>query len=231
MLLGTLPHSGRVRGVLSERMDHAHLDQSDRRGDAPARRDGSHMADRSSGDGDHPRHPRRPGDLRPGRQALRSGSRAVPSASGQPQGGGRVLGAVRLWTLVADDVSDKTPEDAQRSLDRVLRRRPAKSRERRRADGSRTTVAELGDLEPLLGLPAPFRRRSRSNAIVADNAVVAYRGNSYSAPPGLSKTILSVRQRIGSQTIEVVAPSGAVLVTHRVAPDGSGALVRITRSP
>jgi hypothetical protein len=31
---------------------------------------------------------------------------------------------------------------------------------------------------------------------------------------------------LSSPTIDVVAPSGAILVTHRLAPSGSGALVR-----
>ena len=45
-------------------------------------------------------------------------------------------------------------------------------------------------------------------------------------PPGLAGTTLVVRHRLSSPTIDVVAPSGAMLVTHRLAPAGSGALVR-----
>ena len=45
-------------------------------------------------------------------------------------------------------------------------------------------------------------------------------------PPGLAGTTLLVRHRLSSPTIDVVAPSGAILVTHRLAPAGSGALVR-----
>jgi hypothetical protein len=63
---------------------------------------------------------------------------------------------------------------------------------------------------------------------VADNASVAYQGNRYSVPPGLSGTTLLVRHRLGSPTADVLAPSGAILVTHRLAPAGSGALVRST---
>ena len=39
VLLGTLPHSGKVRGVLAEKMDQAHLDRSDGRGAASPRWD------------------------------------------------------------------------------------------------------------------------------------------------------------------------------------------------
>ena len=41
--------------------------------------------------------------LRPGRQALRGGRRTVPAPAGQPQGLRRVLGALRLGPVVADD--------------------------------------------------------------------------------------------------------------------------------
>ena len=61
---------------------------------------------------------------------------------------------------------------------------------------------------------------------MADNATVAFAGNRYSVPPGLSGTTLLVRHRLSSPTIDVVAPSGTILVTHRLAPSGSGALVR-----
>ena len=40
VLLGTLPHSGKVRGVLAEKMDQAHLDRGHRRGAAAPGRDG-----------------------------------------------------------------------------------------------------------------------------------------------------------------------------------------------
>ena len=127
----------------------------------------------------------------------------------------------RWWRTM----SATTPEEAQRSLDEFCLT-IGESRERRRSDGTRTTVAELADQELLLGLPVPYPATVCVERVVGDNAAVAYRGNSYSVPPGLSKTTLSVSQRIGSQTIEVSAPSGALLVKHRVAPDGSGTLVR-----
>ena len=74
--------------------------------------------------------------------------------------------------------------------------------------------------------PAPFPATTEVSRIVADNASVAFCGNRYSVPPGLAGTTLLVRHRLSSPTIDVVAPSGAVLVTHRLAPAGSGALVR-----
>jgi len=123
-------------------------------------------------------------------------------------------------------MGDKTPEDAQRSLDRFCAT-TGEERERRFGDGTRTTVRALADAEPLLVLPpVPFPATIEVERTVADNATVSYRGNRYSVPPGLGGSTLRVRQRIGSPTVDVVAPSGAILVTHRLAPDGSGALVR-----
>jgi hypothetical protein len=119
-----------------------------------------------------------------------------------------------------------TPEEAQRSLD-VFCSTTGDQRERRGPGGERTTVGVLADAEPLLALPAaPFPATTEVSRIVADNASVAFGGNRYSVPPGLSGTTLLVRHRLSSPTVDVVAPSGAILVTHRMAPAGSGALVR-----
>ena len=88
---------------------------------------------------------------------------------------------------------------------------------------TRTTVGALADTEPLLALPpAPFPATTEVERVVADNATVAFSGNRYSVPPGLGGTTLLVRHRLGAPTIDVVAPSGAILVTHRLAPAGSG---------
>ena len=57
VLLGTLPHSSRTRGVLAESMDQAAPDRGDGRGDAPARWHGPDLAHRPAGHGDHAGHP------------------------------------------------------------------------------------------------------------------------------------------------------------------------------
>ena len=132
----------------------------------------------------------------------------------------------RGWTIsaIARHLG-RNPEDAQRSLD-VFSATIGDDRERRGPNGDRTTVGELADTEPLLALPAtPFPATTEVERVVADNASVAFSGNRYSVPPGLATTLL-VRHRLSSPTIDVVAPSGAILVTHRLAPAGSGALVR-----
>lgn len=91
----------------------------------------------------------------------------------------------------------------------------------------RPTVRELADAEPLLDLPAaPFPAVVESSAPVRDNATVAFRGNCYSTPPGLAGTPLTLRHRPGTGTLEVHSPAGTLLVSHRLAPAGAGAVVR-----
>jgi len=88
-------------------------------------------------------------------------------------------------------------------------------------------VAALADAEPLLGLPAaPFPATVRVTRVVGANAAVAFRGNSYSVPPGLAGVQLSLLHRLGSSTVEIASPAGGVLVSHQLAPAGAGALVR-----
>jgi transposase len=227
VLLGTLPHSGRIRGVLAERMDQTHLVGAM---DAVLRRLGgtAHVW----------RTDRLATVIVPGTAEVQASFAPVAKHYGAavepcpPRRGNRkgsVESSVRFcsgrwWrTMTAQN-----PEEAQRSLDLFLAT-TGDDRERRGPDGERTTVGELADVEPLLLLPpAPFPATIEVERVVADNATVAYQGNRYSVPPGLSATTLAVRHRLGSPTVDVVAPSGSVLVTHRLAPPGSGALVRST---
>ncbi len=89
------------------------------------------------------------------------------------------------------------------------------------------SVAEVADAEPLTALPAaPYPATVEVTATVGDNASVAFRGNRYSVAPGLSGTELILRHRLGTATVVIHSPAGAVLATHRLAPAGSGALVR-----
>lgn len=225
VLLGTLPHSGRVRGVLSEKMDQAHLvfamDEVVRRlGGTPRIWRTDRLAT----------------VIVPGTRDVQASFAPVAKHYGAivepcPPRRGNRKGAVessvrfvsgRWWRTM----SDKAPEDAQRSLDAFCAS-TGEQRERRLANGERTTVRVLADAEPLLALPpVPFPATIEVERVVADNATVSYRGNRYSVPPGLASSTLVVRQRLGQPTADVVAPSGSVLVTHRLAPDGSGALVR-----
>ena len=225
VLLGTLPHSGKVRGVLAEKMDRAHLVEAM---DAVLRRFGG-----------TPRVWRTdrlatvivPGtrEVQPSFAPVAKHYSAVVEPCPPRRGNrkGAVESSVRFvsgrWWRTMTATS---PEEAQRSLD-VFCATTGDERERRGLGGERTTVGALADAEPLLDLPsAPFPATTEVSRVVADNATVAFGGNRYSVPPGLSGTTLGLRNRLGTPTIDVVAPSGSILVTHRLAPSGSGALVR-----
>ncbi len=91
----------------------------------------------------------------------------------------------------------------------------------------RTTVGALAQTEPLLGLPAaPYPATVEVCRRVGADATVAFRGNRYSVPPGLDGVELTVRHRLGTGTVEIHAPSGVLLVSHRLAVAGAGQLVR-----
>ena len=62
--------------------------------------------------------------------------------------------------------------------------------------------------------------------VVAANATVAFRGNRYAVPPGLTDLSVQLRHRLGSATVEVHSAGGGLLAAHRLAPPGAGTIVR-----
>jgi transposase len=225
VLLGTLPHSSRVRGMLAESLDQPHLIEAM---DAVLRRHGG-----------TPRIWRTdrlatvivPGsrDVQPSFAPVAKyyGVTVEPCPARRGNRKGSVESSVRYvcgrwWrTMTA-----ATAEEAQRSLDAFCAG-PADARPRRLADGRRTTVGVLAGAEPLLKLPAaPYPATVIVSRAVGANAAVAFRGNSYSVPPGLAGAQVQCRHRLGTATLEIYSAAGVLLAAHRLAPDGAGALVR-----
>jgi len=126
----------------------------------------------------------------------------------------------RWWrTLDASSLAE-----AQASLDRFC---ATIGDARRRGD---TTVGELGDREPLLGLPAlAYPATTEVTRIVAANALVSVDGNRYSVPPAMVGVEVKVRRRLGSDELVVVSPTGTVVAAHQVAPRGTGRVVRLPK--
>lgn len=225
VLLGTLPHSSRTRGVLAESLDQAHLIEAM---DAVMRRLG--------GTARVWRTDRLATVIVPGSRDVQPSFAPVAKHYGAivepcpPRRGNRkgaVEAAVRFtcgrwWrTMTA-----ATPEEAQLSLDRFLAG-AGDARERRTPTGVRTTVGALGDTEPLLPLPAlAFPATIEVTRVVAANATVAFRGNRYAVPPGLTDASVQLRHRLGSPSVEIHSPAGALLAAHRLAPAGAGTIVR-----
>jgi transposase len=220
ILLGTLSHSGRVRGVLAESMDQAHLVEAM---DAVLRRLG--------GTARVWRTDRLATVIVPGSRDVQPSFAPVAKHYGAivrpcpPRRGNRkgvVEAAVRYlcgrwWrTLTAT-----TMETAQDSLDRFC----AVTGDTR-ARGS-SSVGASAAAEPLLALPpAAYPATLERTLVVRPDATVAFRGNAYSVPPGLAGATLTLRHRLGSRTIEFVGASGALLASHALALRGAGAVVR-----
>ncbi len=90
---------------------------------------------------------------------------------------------------------------AQACLD-ALCARVGDSRVRKR-DGQRTTVAALAAVEvQLLGpLPPAFPATLLVSRVVSAQALVAFRGNQYSVPPGLAGATVTVSHLLGEATL------------------------------
>lgn len=225
VLLGTLPHSSQVRGVLAESMDQPHLIEAIDR-----------VLRRFGGTPRVWRTDRLATVIVPGSRDVQPSFAPVAKHYGvvvepcPPRRGNR-KGAVessvrylcgRWWrTMTA-----ATLADAQRSLDAFCAG-PGDARPRRTPAGAASTVGALAATEPLLALPAaPYPATVRVTRPVGDNAAVAFAGNSYSLPPGLRGTQVELAHRLGTTTVEVYSPAGTLLVTHRLAPAGAGTVVR-----
>jgi transposase len=235
VLLGTLPHSGRTRGVLAPATDQAHLIEA---------MDG--VLRRLGGTARKWRVDRMATVIVPGTADVQGsfapvakhyGAAIAPCPPRRGNRKGSVEAAVRFatgrwWRTLAAD----SPEAAQVSLDRFwattgdARLRGPGRIEDPPADGSRLrqpTVGELADSEPLLALPAaPFPATVEDTAVVDHQASVAFRGNRYSVAPGLAGVTMTLRHRLGSATLDVVSPAGVILVTHHLAAPGAGLMVR-----
>lgn len=115
-----------------------------------------------------------------------------------------------------------TPAQAQAALDRFC---VDVADERRRG---RSTVAKLAGSEGLLGLPsAPFPAEICVERPVSRSALVAFEGNHYSVPAALAGAPqVTVRARLGEQTVLIVSAADTQVAKHRRASAGTGQLVR-----
>ena len=235
VLLGTLPCSGRTRGVLCPSTDQPYLIEA---------MDG--VLRRLGGTARYWRVDRMSTVVVPGTGDVQASFAPVAKYYGAaiavcpPRRGNRkgaVEAAVRFatgrwWRTLAAG----TPEQAQLSLDRFWEvKGDARLRSPRGvvgppADGPRPrwpAVGELAAAEPLLPLPAaPYPATVEAAVTVDHRASVAFRGNRYSVMPGMQGMTVALRHRLGTQALEIYSPAGTLLVTHQLAPAGSGEIVR-----
>jgi transposase len=221
VLIGALSYSGCCRGVFSEAQTGPHVIESL---DGVLRRLGGTTrrwrTDRMAGVV-HPgsdrllaefaacaKHYGVGVDVCPARRAKRKG---VAEAA--------VKYLTRSWWCSA---AVATPAQAQMSLDRFC---VEVADERRRGAG---TIAKLAASEGLLGLPsAPFPAEICVERGVSRSALVAFEGNHYSVPAALAGVAqVTVRARLGEQTLVIVSAAGTQVAKHRRAPSGTGQLIR-----
>jgi transposase len=130
--------------------------------------------------------------------------------------------AQRWWRTLADDLS---VEAAQASLDRFCAKRT--DIRLRPSPTGKVTVAALVDVERLAPPPPlPYPALLEAARTVSAQALVAWRGNFYSVPPELARTVVAVRHRLGEPFIGITTGTGIVIARHTLAPDGAGVVVR-----
>ena len=228
LLVGSLPSSGKWRGYLADAEDQAHLVES------------LHIiSGRLGGLTRQWRFDRMATVVSPNTGRITASFAAVAKHYGvavklcPPRHGNR-KGSVekandstaqRWWRTVPDDF---TMTQAQSSLD-AFGARASDGRVRKR-EGVKTTVGELATAEALLLAPLPpaFPATLTVTRVVSSQALVAFRGNHYSVPPGLAGSTLTVTHRLGELTLDVATAGGTVLARHRREPDGAGVMVRDT---
>ncbi len=228
LLVGALPSSGRWRGFLADAEDHAHLVE------------GLHLVSgRLGGLSKTWRFDRMATVASPNSGRVTASFAGVAKHYGvhvalcPPRHGNRKgtvekandTAAQRWWRTVPDEF---TVAQAQASLDAFCAR-TSDGRVRQR-DGAPTTVGELAAAEALLLTPLPpsFPATLTVTRVVSAQALVAFRGNYYSVPPGLAGTVLTLTHRLGDAVLDVATAGGMVLARHRREPDGAGVMVRDT---
>ena len=226
LLVGSLAHSSRWRAVLAESEDQPHLIEAL---DGVVRRLGGvtrfwrfdRMATVCC-----PSSGRVSASFAAVAGHYAAGVKICPSRRGQRKGvveKANHTAAQRWWRTLADELS---PAAAQADLDRFCAR-VGDARTRRGGDGERVTVAALAATEALQPVPiAPYPAGLAVTRTVSAQALVAFRGNTYSVPPGMAGRELIVSVRLGAPLLEVGSAAGVVLARHRLAPAGAGAVIR-----
>jgi hypothetical protein len=223
LLLGVLAHSGRWRGWLADAEDQPHLIEglhqvAGRLGGLSCRWRFDRMATVC-----YPGSGRITASFGPVAVHYQVGISICPAnhawRKGAVEKSAHTL-AQRWWRTVGDELS---PAQAQAGLDRLCLRLDGRTRMR---EGTRTTVGALAEAEPLRPLPAPFPAVLEADRTVSTQALVAFRGNRYSVPPGHAGEVVAVRHKLGAATLEIATGGGALLARHVRAPDGAGLVVR-----
>lgn len=244
LLLGTLPCSGKTRGVFCEAEDQAHLIEGI---DAVLRRLGGTArqwrVDRMATVVDPPTGIVQPSFV-PVAKHYGVIVVACPPRRGNRKGSVEKnvhFSSERFWRTM----SARTMAEAQTAFDRFCERvgdgraRPiARLAELVGGDDEATeflstknrrrpTVGDLAGVEPLAALPAaPYPATVEVTRTVDRSCLVAFEANAYGVTTGLIGTEVTVRHRLGTEVVDIVSATGAVLARHHRHTPGTGAVVR-----
>ena len=226
LLVGSLAHSGRWRAVLAPSMDQPHLV------------DGLDRVSRALGGVTHSwRFDRMRTVCHPDTGTVSATFAGVAKHYGvtvsicPPRSGHRKgvvektnhTAAQRWWRTLADEVS---VEQAQADVDRFAALR-GDTRLRPSTTDRRASVATIAAAEPLRPVPATaYPILIAETRTVSRQALVAYRGNRYSVPPELAGGQAVVSRPVGADKLDIATMTGIVVARHRLAADGTGAVVR-----
>jgi transposase len=243
LLLGSLPCSGKFRGVFAESEDQAHLieavDGVLRRLGGTARR---WRVDRMATVVDP-----KTGVVQPSfvPVAKHYGVTVVPCPPRRGNRKGSVEKSIhfatqRFWRTMTAETMAQAQQQLDRFCERIADRRPrpfAKLEELVSTEGAkaklqaagrtRPTVADLAEAEVLRPLPAScYPAVIEATNSVDRSCLVPFEGNAYSVPSGLMGTQVTVRHRLGTASIEIVSASGLLLASHYREVPGGGYVVR-----
>ncbi|WP_182349582.1 Mu transposase domain-containing protein [Tomitella gaofuii] len=225
LLVGSLAHSGKWRGILCEQMDQPHLiDGLDRICRRLGGLTGAWRFDRMA-TVCHPDTGRVTASFAGAAKYYGVTVAICPPRRGNRKGvveKANHTAAQRWWRNIADEM---TIEQAQHNLDEFCAVR-MDARPRDGADGP-STVAAVAEAERLRPVPqAPYPATLTAARTASRQALVSFRGNRYSVPPELAGTVVEVSMRLDSGTIDIASAAGIVIARHRLAAAGTGAVVR-----
>jgi transposase len=243
LLLGSLPCSGKFRGVFSQAEDQSHLigaiDEVLRRLGGTARR---WRTDRMATVVD-PKTGVVQDSFVPVAKHYGVSVIACPPRRGNRKGSVEKsihFATQRFWRTMTAETMAQAQAQLDRFCEKIADRRPrpvAKLEEiigkeaaaclltsRRRR---RPTVADLAGLERLRPLPGTcYPATIEAHNLVGPSGLVAFEGNAYSVEPGLIGAEVMVRHRLGTAGVEIVSRTGILLASHRRETPGGGYVVR-----
>ncbi|MDA8358913.1 MAG: helix-turn-helix domain-containing protein [Actinomycetota bacterium] len=243
LLLGSLPCSGKFRGVFAECEDQPHLIEAM---DGVLRRLGGNARrwrfDRMATVVDPKSGIVQPSFV-PVAKHYCASVVACPPRRGNRKGSVEKsihFATQRFWRTMTAKTMPQAQDQLDRFCERIADRRPrpiAKLEELLGNDAAaallasrgtkRPTVGDLAELEGLRPLPAaPYPAMIEATNKVGPSSLVAFEGNAYSVPPGLIGAEVTVRHRLGTDGIEIISSAGILLASHQRKTPGGGYVLR-----